>query len=161
MIREFAASGVDQIQTALRVVSLATDANANIEHLSYTGPGNFRGTGNALANRLTGGAGQDTLGGGDGRDTLDGAGGDDRLTGGAGADRFVFGPAMGHDLVTDFADDSDTVHLQGLAGVQTVAQAMTHATQIGADVVFDFGAEGRITLANTLLSALSDDLLVS
>ena len=160
VIREFAGSGIDQVETALRVFSLAADANVSVEHLTYTGPGNFRGTGNALTNRLRGGDGRDTLSGGDGRDTLDGGSGDDRLTGGTGADHFSFGPAMGHDLITDFANDSDTVELLGIAGVLTVAQALSHASQIGADVLFDFGTDGSLTLANTQIATLSNDLVV-
>lgn len=48
-----------------------------IENLTYIGTGNFRGTGNQQANRLTGGAGNDTLNGGHGADTLVGGDGDD------------------------------------------------------------------------------------
>ena len=77
------------------------------------------------------------------------------------ADRFVFGPAMGQDVVTDFADDSDLIVLRAIAGVQTIAQALSHATQSGADVVFDFGADGGFTVTNIQLAALSDDLLIA
>lgn len=163
-VREFTAAGTDQINTTLRVMSL-TSGNplqyANVENLAYIGQGDFRGTGNALANAITGGSGSDTLNGGDGRDTLAGQGGDDHLLGGAGADHFVFGPAMGQDEVADFADDSDLIVLQGLAGVQTIAQALDHASQTGADVVFDFGASGTITIRDILLAALADDILVT
>ncbi|MBW9056740.1 protease, partial [Rhizobium mesosinicum] len=50
---------------------------ANVENLTFTGSGNFAGTGNALANIITGGAGNDTLDGGAGADTLIGGAGDD------------------------------------------------------------------------------------
>ena len=50
-----------------------------VENLTYTGAGNFTGTGNVLANVITGGVGNDTLndGGGAGMDTLVGGAGDD------------------------------------------------------------------------------------
>src|SRR6185369_4567447 len=49
----------------------------NVENLTFTGAGNFSGTGNALANTITGGAGNDTLDGGIGIDTLVGGAGND------------------------------------------------------------------------------------
>lgn len=160
VVREFAGAGVDQVNTTLRAYSLASLHTTNVENLAYTGLADFRGTGNALANQMTGGSGNDTLGGGDGRDTLAGQGGDDRLTGGVGVDRFIFGPGMGHDVITDFADDVDEIVLNGLAGVLTAAEAMTHATQVGADVVFDFGADGGFTVRALQLATLSDDIVI-
>ena len=163
-VREFASAGVDQVSTTQRVLSFAggnSGQYANVENLLYIGQGNFRGTGNGMANGITGGAGSDTLTGGGGSDTLTGQGGDDILTGGSQADHFVFGPAMGHDEITDFADDTDLIVLQGIAGVQDVAQALSHASQIGADVVFDFGTAGGFVLRGIQLAVLSDDILVA
>ena len=70
---ELAGEGIDTVQTTNGGFTLA----ANIENLTYMGPGNFAGTGNAEANVITGGAGHDTL---------TGLGGDDTLIGGAGKD---------------------------------------------------------------------------
>lgn len=163
-VREFANAGVDQVSTTQRVLSFAGGTSGqyvNVENLRYIGQGNFRGTGNDMANGITGGAGNDKLGGGGGSDTLAGQGGDDILTGGGQADHFVFGPAMGQDVVADFADDTDLIVLQGIAGVQDVAQALSHASQIGADVVFDFGTSGGFVLRGIQLAALSDDIQVA
>ena len=61
-----------------------------VENLTYTGAGNFNGTGNALANTITGGIGNDTL------------------RGGAGGDTFVFNvAAFGDDRITDYQDNLD------------------------------------------------------
>ncbi len=68
-----AAGGVDTVRTNLASYAL----DANVENLTYTGAGNFAGTGNALDNVLTGAAGNDTLAGGMGNDALNGAGGID------------------------------------------------------------------------------------
>ncbi len=57
---------------------------ANLENLTYTGAGNFVGTGNALANTLTGGSGDDLL---------DGGAGADRLVGGIGNDTYIVSDA--------------------------------------------------------------------
>jgi len=46
-------------------------------NLTFTGTGNFAGTGNGLTNSITGGAGDDHLDGGAGADTLVGGAGDD------------------------------------------------------------------------------------
>ncbi|RSB96643.1 RTX toxin [Rhizobium sophoriradicis] len=65
--------GADLTKTTLSSYALTN----NVENLTFTGTGDFAGTGNRLANKITGGAGNDTLDGGAGNDTLDGGGGDD------------------------------------------------------------------------------------
>jgi len=83
--------GTDTIQTARASLSLAglhpvtlALLYANVENLTYTGAGNFVGTGNAAPNVITGVAGNDTLSGGGGDDTLVGGAGSDLLNGGPG-----------------------------------------------------------------------------
>jgi serralysin len=63
---------------------------------------------------LVGEEGNDRLIGGDGNDTLLGELGDDWLTGGAGADLYFFnfpGSLWGHDVLTDFDKDEDSISL--------------------------------------------------
>ena len=50
---EAAGAGTDTVQTALASYTLGA---ANVENLTFTGSGNFAGTGNALDNVITGGA---------------------------------------------------------------------------------------------------------
>ena len=69
---------------------------ANLENLTFTGSGDFTGTGNALGNVITGGTGNDALNGLDGNDTLNGGIGNDTLDGGIGADTMVGG--AGNDI---------------------------------------------------------------
>ncbi len=57
VVTEAANAGTDTVMTALASLTLA----ANVENLTYTGAGNFAGTGNTLVNVITGGAGNDTL----------------------------------------------------------------------------------------------------
>ena len=69
-------AGTDRIETDLAVYSLA--ALGAIENLTYTGEGNFTGTGNAANNIIEGADGNDRLyGGAGGADTLRGFVGDD------------------------------------------------------------------------------------
>lgn len=81
-IIENAGQGTDEVRTDLASYTLG----ANLEKLTYTGSGDFIGTGNAFDNALNGAGGADTLSGGDGDDTLAGGGGADVIDGGAGSD---------------------------------------------------------------------------
>lgn len=44
-------------------------------------------------------------------------------------------------------------------GVTSFAQARTHATQSGTDVVFDFGGGDTLTIRNITINALADDMI--
>ena len=81
VVTEAANAGTDTVKTTLASYTLG----ANVENLTYTGTGNFAGTGNSLANTITGGAGHDTLAGGAGNDTIF-AGPGDTVDGGTGTD---------------------------------------------------------------------------
>ena len=101
-VTELAGQGTDTIETTLAIHNLA--AQPNIENLTYTGVGNFTGTGNALANTLRGGVGNDLLNGGLGAD---------RLIGAAGSDTYIV------DNMGDVADET------GGSGIDLVRSAVT------------------------------------
>ena len=63
---------------------------------------------------MLGNAGNDRPFGGQGSDRLDGGTGDDRLAGGPAGDVFVFAPADGDDIITDFTNSQDRIDLVGL-----------------------------------------------
>ena len=120
VVVEATGAGTDLVRTTLASYTMA----ANVENLTYTGVGNFSGTGNGLANIINGAAGNDTLagdGGNDilngnaGNDTLNGDAGNDQLFGGLGADRLNGG---GGDDSLDGGDGNDT--LLGDAGNDTL-----------------------------------------
>ena len=88
--------------------------------------------------------GDDTLVGGRGDDLLNGGGGDDSLTGGQGRDVFVFGPASGDDVVTDFRNAQDTIRFEGVAGVGGFSDLTI--TGVGRDTLISWGGGDSILL---------------
>lgn len=122
VIFEALGAGTDTILTTLATYSLASAAN--VENLTFTGVGNFSGTGNGLANTIIGGTGADTLSGGVGADTL---------TGGSGADTFTWKAGelgTGVDRVTDFT--------AGAGGDKLDVAALLTGYNPGTSVISDF-----------------------
>ncbi len=123
-------AGTDTVKTTLSSYKLG----ANVENLTYTGSGNFAGSGNGLNNAITGGAGADTLNGG---------GGNDKLTGGTGKDSFLFNTALNAttnvDHIFDFSSIDDKILLShsvfSAAGrLGTLATGVFHIGASAADV---------------------------
>ncbi|MCY0109517.1 calcium-binding protein [Pseudomonas monsensis] len=75
-IVELAGGGDDEVRTSLTNMTLS----AEVERLTYTGAGNFTGTGNAGNNIITGGVGNDVLMGGAGADAFIGGAGNDTVS---------------------------------------------------------------------------------
>lgn len=148
---ELAGGGIDRIYASIGIdLARAGGVYANVE--------NVRLTGGAALNAY-GSEGNNVLVGNVGANKLAGRAGNDVLTGGAGADTFIFGKGYDSDRITDFQDGIDRIRLQGFDDVKTVEQARGHATQVGADVVFDFGDGDRLTVQNTRLATVLDDLI--
>jgi serralysin len=124
-----------------------------MENLTFTGLGNFAGTGNALANVLIGGVGADSLSGGGGSDTLIGGAGGDVLTGGAGSDTFVLaqGSANG-DAITDFArtgaNGPDHILFAGYGAGAVLVHGVgsAYSVQVAGSVVDAFTISAAVTL---------------
>ena len=57
-----------------------------------------------------------------GSDVIPGLCGDDTLTGGEGGDQFQFDSGFGHEIITDFAPNSDAVLFTGIADLDTLAE---------------------------------------
>ncbi|HEX8238152.1 MAG TPA: calcium-binding protein [Allosphingosinicella sp.] len=138
VVSENSGEGTDTVRTSLAAYALT----ANVEHLRFTGLGNFTGTGNDLNNDITGAGGNDTLSGGDGHDQLYGKGGDDSLYGGA-----------GHDLLSG---DAGADYMEGNDGndayiVDNVGDSVVEASGEGVDIVYS-------NLANYTLGANVENL---
>jgi Ca2+-binding RTX toxin-like protein len=115
--------------------------------------------GNKGNDLLFGEKGADILKGGLGRDRLNGGAGADKLFGGKGNDAFVFKGKFGKDVIKDFADDVDTLKIQH-TDAPSVSAALNLAHEANGDVIFDFSDGARITVLNTTLLALSDDITI-
>lgn len=145
---EAAGEGSDTVRTSLGTYTLA----ANVENLTYTGGGNFAGTGNADANSITGGAGADTLSGGGGADTL---------TGGAGADRFALSdaadsPPAAPVTIADFSTaDGDRIDLSGMDAI-SATPADDAFTFVGTAAFTNVAGQLRIQAAGADLQLLGD-----
>ncbi len=115
--------------------------------------------GNKGRDVIKGGNGNDTLKGGNGKDKIFGQNGDDKLFGGAGADKFVFSKGGDSDTIKDFQDDLDMLLLTRL-GLADADDALSHASEINGNVVFDFGDGDILKVVNMTKTDLSDDILV-
>lgn len=110
------------------------------------GDGNDTLEGNGGKDTLIGGDGDDDLSGGGGRDNLEGGEGNDLLTGGNGRDTFIFNLGDDDDTITDFDGQKDTIQLDIDLGLQSFSDVLGLATQVGTDVVLDFGNGDSITI---------------
>ncbi|MGR9343434.1 M10 family metallopeptidase C-terminal domain-containing protein [Rhizobium leguminosarum] len=159
VITEGLNEGTDLIRTTLS--SYALTNIANVENLTFTGSGDFSGTGNSLANTITGGAGNDLLDGGAGNDTLVGGAGSDTLIGGVDSDWMVGG--NGNDLyVVD--DNFDFVLEYANAGTDTVQTALSSYWLSGDVENLTYTGSASFTgignaLANTITGGAGNDAL--
>jgi len=156
-ITEAAGEGTDTVRTALTSLTLAN----NVENLVYTGSGNFRGTGNALANVIDGGAGNDRLDGGAGSDLLRGGAGNDIYLVDVTSDRIVEAADGGTDTVfTTLAAYTLADNLEDL--IYSGAGAFTGIGNAAANRITGAGGNDRLygfAGADTLTGNGGDDLL--
>ena len=110
-------------------------------------------SGGAGDDRLTGGRGNDILNGGDGNDRMRGDQGDDQLTGGTGRDRFIFNLQGGHDIITDYTDETDRLDFSNF-GFADAGALLATATQSGNDVMFTMATGETMLLQNVQLGVL-------
>jgi Ca2+-binding RTX toxin-like protein len=112
---ELANEGTDEVRTSLATYTLA----ANVENLTFTGTGTFKGTGNASDNLIQGGAANDYFYLQDG--------GNDTVVGGAGNDWIYTRAALSAgDVFDGGVGTSDQLALQGNYTVTLTAQQMTN-----------------------------------
>ncbi len=110
---------------------------------------------------IDGQKGNDVMTGDAGEDTLNGGINNDKMTGGSGADTFIYN--NGRDLITDFSDDEDILHIDDVlwTGTLSVSQVLDFATSAGGDTVFDFGGGNTLKLLGIAdKSVLADDMVI-
>ncbi|MEA1648893.1 hypothetical protein UAJ10_07660 [Nitrospirillum sp. BR 11164] len=137
VVTEAAGAGTDEVRTTLAGYTLG----ANVENLTYTGGGNFSGTGNGLGNVITGGGGADVLDGGIGADTL---------VGGAGNDTYLVDDAG--DVVTEAAG-AGTDEVRTTLASYTLGANVENLTYTGGG---DFSGTGD-DLDNVIIGGAGDD----
>ena len=92
-----------------------------------------------------------------GQDRFDGGAGMDYLYGGADSDIFHFDFGEDHDIIKDFENNVDTIELDNFS-FEAGTDAFDFATQVGSDVIFDFGGGDMLTVENTTVGELYDGL---
>jgi Ca2+-binding RTX toxin-like protein len=126
--------------------------------------GNGMLRGEAGNDSITGGSAADRLDGGAGDDALTGGGGNDLLAGGLGADVFVFNAGFGHDRITDFADDLDTLSFTAELAptIGSIADFVSQYAQITRGHVMFHLADGSTlqVIGVTSLAQLFDDVVM-
>jgi Ca2+-binding RTX toxin-like protein len=155
---EVAGEGTDTVRTALAGYTLGN----NLENLTYTGSGDFSGTGNDLANAILGGTGNDVLDGGLGADSLAGGAGNDTLIGGSGAANELVG-GTGDDTYFVSASGDSVVEAAG-EGIDTVRTALSNYTLSANVEALAYTGAGNFTgtgnaLANVITGGGGNDAL--
>jgi hypothetical protein len=89
-----------------------------------------------------------------GADVLSSTSASEIFTGQGGSDTFVFSGNFGQDTITDFKAATDTIQLDQSA-FTNFASVLSHATQVGGDVVIAQDAHNTLTLNDTTLSQLA------
>ena len=139
VIIELVGGGFDTVKTSASTYVLG----AELEVLTYSGTGAFKGTGNGLANILTGGTGIDNL---------DGGAGADRLVGGLGNDTYVVDSAA--DVVVENAGEGLDL-VKATVNTYSLGANIENLTFIGTGNFSGFGN----ALANVITGANGNDNL--
>lgn len=134
------------------------------DDLIYAENGNDAVRGGSGDDEIYGGDGKDNLFGDSGNDIISGGDGNDKLHGGEGTDVFVFSVGDDADYIRDFNVFEDKIELRGIDGmflydgdleIFPVYSYQEYASQVGNDVVLDFGGGDTLTLANVDMEDLT------
>lgn len=109
--------------------------------------------GSRTNNYLHGEAGDDRIRGGKGEDYIRGGTGDDILRGGQGSDHFVFSLGDGSDTIHGFDGNGSDRDIILINDVNKLSELTI--SQVGHDVVIEFGGDDKITLRDFDLHDLS------
>ena len=152
-------------------VDLALTGNSGRDRITGANKVNSGDTlsGEGGNDKLVGLVGNDTINGGDGNDCIFGNSGDnvinggvgnDRMTGQQGADRFVFNITDQKDGITDFDVTEDILDFTSF-GFANEAAALALATDVGANVEFDFAGPAKVILEGVAKADIgNEDMLV-
>jgi Ca2+-binding RTX toxin-like protein len=142
------AAGGGALDRVFTEVSYTLQAAQQIEVLRARMPAEVTAldlTGNELGQVLQGNAGANRL---------DGKAGNDALKGLGGPDTFVFADGYDVDTAADYLAGTDQFDLSGVTGVDDYADLQPLMTQIGANVIINFGGGDVLRILNTTIATL-------
>jgi Ca2+-binding RTX toxin-like protein len=116
------------------------------------GPGNDHSNGGKGNDDLRGEDGNDVLNGGAGNDFIWAGRDTDTMTGGTGDDMFQYLHGEGHDTITDFNVNDDTLSAD-YDGIVSIKKS-------GHDTVIDFGDGDTLTLLNIKPQQVTEDIFI-
>lgn len=119
----------------------------------------YGGEGN---DKLLGNTGEDVIYGGNGKDVLTGGKDTDILYGGAHRDYFVFNTNTGDDVIKDFEDGLDKIHIRRIKGI-SVDELEDAISTDGDDAIVDLtalGGNGSIVVENAAGNLGASDFLI-
>jgi hypothetical protein len=132
-------------------VSYALQAAREIEVLRTANAGQ------ATAINLTGNEFGQTIQGNAGANVLDGKAGNDLLQGLGAGDTFVFSDGYDADKVLGYQAGMDQFNLTGVSGLNSYADVQALMTQVGANVVINFGGGDVLRILNTTIATLDNN----
>lgn len=140
------------------VGTVVADANGgwSLTSAKVTGIHNFGISMTDLAGNAASGSIKATVGTMNAETINDVAGQNNILSGAQGIDKFVFGANFGNDIITDFIAGNGTheVIVFAKASFATIADILSHATQVGADSVIADSAGNTVTLIGVSIADL-------
>ncbi len=141
VIIETAGAGNDQVLTNSNSFLLAN----SVENMTFTGIGDFVGTGNNISNIINSGSGNDTINALSGKDIINGGAGNDVMDGGFGNDTFLFNLGFGSDTILGF--DADAIGGQDMLDISSLGinagnfASNVTITDLGNDTLVTIGAD--------------------
>jgi Ca2+-binding RTX toxin-like protein len=138
-LTESSGSGTDTVRS-----TVSYKLSDNVERLFLLGNKDTDGTGTSLADTLHGNSGDNELKGLAGGDDLWGHKGNDKIYGGIdmATDYFHFATGDGQDVIFNYFDGSDQIHLEDWAAITSLADLKNnHATNQGDDLLIHAGAD--------------------
>ncbi|WP_319772085.1 M10 family metallopeptidase [Breoghania sp.] len=157
-------AGVDRAQYHLATSAVTADLLAPSNNTGEAAGDTYSSiedlTGSRYGDTLRGDNAANSIWGWHGDDQITGLGGDDALYGGSGSDVFHFAAGFASDTIFDFEYGFDTLMFSADFGTdQAGTLAATYGEEVAGNYVFDFGADGQLTILNATESQVVDSIM--